>query len=453
MSEKAPQLAEKQLNDAETLHRSVADIYKDIAALEPKPVANFVPDNAVEARRQFFAGEVRNPKHTYSKLEALTPAEDGEKIDGYALELSDSLDENSTEFLAYSQYAYRYSATQEMIKTAQDIHSDDKVVAEQAKARFAELNEQLYGAPDELTYRSLLYDVANIPVTEETAHIKEELMALLPESSFAGERFKPSAETIENMKEIAEYLYGGMLEHIPEDQKTFTAEEVATIFREIIADEFGEAAEEWTVQVTKATSINVVASEKTIKIPENRKDISNKALRGLVAHEIGVHMLRSVAGSETDLPILTTGLSDYYDSEEGYGKVMEQAIDGKYVESGVPYYLVAGLMHFDNKDFRGAYDIIYRMKYLESVNAGKPADEKTLEGAQDAAYKAVFRLTRGTDELPWFKDLAYYNGTAKMWKQCEDSAGDYELFMLNFLGKGDPTIDDHRRILLETKSQ
>ena len=57
---------------------------------------------------------------------------------------------------------------------------------------------------------------------------------------------------------------------------------------------------------------------------------------------------------------------------------------------------------------------------------------------------------RGTDELPWFKDLSYYNGAAEVWKHLESIRGDDTEFMLVLLGKANAGNKDHRRILLET---
>ena len=79
---------------------------------------------------------------------------------------------------------------------------------------------------------------------------------------------------------------------------------------------------------------------------------SRKKVENLAVHEIGVHMLRSIAVGETDMLPLISGLSDYYDTEEGLGVVMEQALSGKFAERGVDHYITAGLAHYDEKDFR-----------------------------------------------------------------------------------------------------
>lgn len=435
---------------------TIEEIYEEIASMQPKPVYAFVPENGDEQKQLFLNGEVQNPSHEYDRLKQLSPESDNARIRELAAHLPEAVDEDSIEYIAYSESADRSVKTHELLQAARDTHLSDELEARNAEVRFMELNVELYGEPKEGTYRSLLSEamqkIDNKNLSESMLGIKSELAELLPAVNDESDRYIPSEETISNMQKIADYLYGGMFEHIPEDQESFTPQEVADVFTNIIETEFGEAAEGWKVIVTKAASVNVVAGDKLIKIPENRKPVTSVELRGLVAHEIGVHMLRSVTGSETNLPILKTGLSDYYDSEEGLGKVMEQAVAGKYVESGVPYYMIAGLMYFDDKDFRDTHDIMWRIDYLNASEEGEEVTEEKISSAKQATYKSILRMTRGTDKLPWFKDLAYYNGASKMWQYCELASQDPEKFMLLLMGKSDITNDTHRHIMLETKS-
>ncbi len=437
--------------------RSVEELYTEIAKKEPKPIELFVPTNAQEQQELFLSGEVRNPKHVYKKLNALDINGSVAQVTEFGDQLLSQFDEGSIKRHAYGDFIDRYLNIYELLRATRDSHSEDESVAAAARLRFMELNEQLFGAPDEVTYRSLLQEaldsIGEKQLTPSQSAIRDELNALIPPFDQTTERFRPSDETVQSMKGIAEYLYGGMFSHIPEGVEKFDPEAIAAVFTNIIASEFGEAAEGWTVVVVKAAAINVVASEKVIKIPENRKHVTPLELRGLIAHEIGVHMMRSVTGAETDLAILATGLSDYYDAEEGLGKVMEQASKGAYEEAGVNYYLTVGLAYFDTKDFRDVHEVMWRINLLEKADESTEVVEKDIVHAKEAAYKNVMRIMRGTDTLPWFKDLAYYNGTARMWKYAEEAAGDPEKFTLLLIGKADITNDTHRRVLMETASR
>lgn len=253
------------------------------------------------------------------------------------------------------------------------------------------------------------------------------------------------------MQGVAQSLYGGMLSHVPE-QDAFTPEEVREVFDEIIRDEFGGAAEGWAVSVEAAKSINVKAAEKKLVIPQDRSEISHSTLRNLVVHELGVHVLRAVNGSETNLRPLGLGLNKYYDSEEGLGVIMEQAISGDFKERGVDHYITAGLAHYANKDFRGVYEVKWRLGALERVDNSGELSEDQIEIARDVAYGGAMRIFRGTDELPWFKDLAYYNGASSMWRYLEEICGDDLKFMFVLMGKANPADDTHMNTLLETST-
>lgn len=445
-------MKERLQNNEHTQNNTALEVFEAISKHEPKPIAAFVPDNADEQRMLFLSDEVRNPVHTYSKLAALEPEATSDDIARLASRFDMLLDNSSTEYMAYSQYAVRARLGHELLSVAQDIHSDDSTISAVAREQYRMVNEKMYGAPDEATYRSLLGEAVNTAKSGDVDQVLlSELAVLAPEVGDSAGRFTPSEETVQFMQGVAEYLYGGMLSHIPQDKKSFSPVEIAEVFRTILHSEFDGVADEWRVEAVKAASINVVASEKLIKIPENRAHVTYSQLRGLVAHELGVHMLRSLMGESTDLAVLKTGLSDYYDSEEGLGKVMEQAVNGAYQDSGVDYYIITGLMYFDNKDFRDTFEIMWRLKYLKtSTSEGR--DDKAVKKAREDAYKAVLRISRGTDTEPFLKDLAYYNGASKVWEYAENHCGDYEHISLLTLGKADPANDSHRRIILETHS-
>ena len=117
-----------------------------------------------------------------------------------------------------------------------------------------------------------------------------------------------------------------MLSHVPVDKSEFCPHELQEIFVNVIQNEFNTygdsdyvrfyngAAEGWTVFVEEAGSVNIRSSEKKIVIPDNGMMRSRKKVEELIVHEIGVHMLRSIMGGETNLPPLANGLSGYYDS-------------------------------------------------------------------------------------------------------------------------------------------
>jgi hypothetical protein len=440
---------------------TISTLYENLLELEPKLVTNYVPEeqNALEQKELFMSGKVRNPRHNYNKLDGVDFRETRTKINqiGYGILFNENL--NPKHRSVYEEFISEYSDKTRFMELAYAFnHAYDENEKAKTKQDYMRLNVELYGEPSETTYRSLLQEKLNSinqsSFDEDTSQLRSELFEMvgyIPNSKKI-ERFSPSDGTVEWMHEVVESLYGGMLQHVPEQEK-FTVAEVQSIFTDIIKNEFGEAAKGWRVDIEAAQSINVKTTEKRIVIPENRADISYSDLRCLIVHEIGVHMLRSVMGSETDILPLKNGLSDYYDAEEGLALVMEHALKGKYVEGGVEAYITAGLAYCDKKDFRDTYEIKWRLAALKSAKKSGQITGDIIAKAKETAYSSVVRSMRGTDELPWFKDLAYFNGAADMWQYLEKNKGDDIKFTFVLMGKVDPSSIKHQRIAYEAKTK
>lgn len=443
--------------------QSLEDLFKDLTDLEPKPVANFVPTNRAEQKELFLSGGVRNPDHQYAKLAAIDFESNRQKITAIGEMLSTHEDTKEKYANVYNQYIQNYINKTNFMELANKVKTaesdDEKQVAEE---EFKKLNIELYGEPDEATYRSLIgekiADIKAKDLSEAGAVIRSELFALVdPADTEKIERFKPSQETIDWLSDIVESedsLYGSMLEHVPH-QEAFSDEEIKLIFEKIIVQEFelnlAEVPEDngvlWQVAIEDAQSINVKTAEKRLVIPKGR-EVDYATMRKLVVHEIGIHFLRSVMGEQTDLAPLKWGLSNYYDTEEGLGVVMEQAVAGAYKEAGVGHYITAGLAQFDGNDFRDIFETKWRLNVLSSTKEDVTAEAITK--AKDLAYAATMRSMRGTDKLPWFKDLSYYNGPDEVWQHFESIRGDDTEFMLVLLGKANAANKEHRHVLLET---
>ena len=461
-------MSEKPIPNAiETIESqsSVEDLYSQLTDLSPKIVTMFTPSNRGQEEERFLSEETRNPQFVYDKLHSADFDGAIEKIRELGDKILNHPDLTSISKKVYEGFIKKYHEQTELLRCAQAYHGAN---SEEAVQKIAEvykgLNIEIYGEPDEDIYRSLMGEklncVRNKNLTGKADDLRKELLGMVdfdPDVDIP-ERFRPSDETVEWMYSVAESLYGGMLSHIPNEQEEFDPYELQKIFTDIIEEEFNNdskgyagAAEGWTVSVEKATSVNVKSSEKRIVIPDNGMMRSRKKVENLVVHEIGVHMLRSITGGETDMLPLKSGLSDYYDAEEGLGVVMEQALSGKFAERGVDHYITAGLAYYDEKDFRGAFEVKWRLLLLNSVRDGDEINNGQIEKAKKTAFTQTLRSFRGTNDMPLFKDLSYYNGSVEVWKYLESIKGDDLLLSLLLAGKVN-TSADHRRVVLESKS-
>ena len=383
----------------------------------------------------------------------------------------------------------------------------DPITKEVAVQRFMETNIALYGEPDETTYESLLGEkIANIFHKQRSQNaevIFQDLRNLLPEDVRDGtrtqDRFRPSVETMQWMNNVVHGLYDNMLRHVDNYIEAHKAElqiesqnetvvkiqptHLRDIFRNILAEEFlalskgvGEAGQTgdtqgvqtvidlgdivtrsvekdtgWNVEVTEAKSINVDPDTRCIRIPQDREAMSVNEVKRLVVHEIGVHVLTQMTGNSTNLDPLAQGLAGFNDTQEGLGKAMEHALEGEYQEAGIDHYITAGLAYFDNKDFKGAYDVKWRLKLLESLKPDQIPTQAQIDKAKQWAANTTMRIYRGTDDLPLFKDLCYYNGSKEVWEYLEKICGDDLQLSLLLAGKIN-TSKKHQRVILESHS-
>lgn len=440
------------------------DDYSNLTGLTPGIVGITVPEKASKqlAIDGFMSGECNSFHQEYPKIASLSD-EDVENFHTLAAELL-QMTSNMPELEA-TVYRGAIETKIRQMNLAMAMRDYNSAVDPEAKAdaaeRFMKANIELYGEPDLETYRSLLSEkVAKISSKQhspEAEAIFAELKDLLPaesfDSSLASSRFHPSAETVEWMNQVVHGLFDGMLSHVPDTDELIEPDKLRDIFQAIIDEEFED--EDWTAELKEAKAISVNAGAKRVTVPIDRQPMSVAEVRRLVVHELGIHMLTALTGESTDLKPLGRGLDGYADTQEGLGKVAEQALDGEFKEAGIDHYITAGLAYFDHKDFVGALEVKWRMKLLEDLAENEvPTDEQIAKAkrlAIDGPGIATMRIFRGTDELPLFKDLSYYNGSTEVWKYLESICGDDLQLSLLLAGKRSAS-KEHQRIVLESRS-
>lgn len=437
---------------------NITDLYSELINNEPKLITDFVPFNGPEQKQLFLTEQVRNPQHIYDKLESKNFSESIENINHIGTKILSSSSLNPKFNTVYEDFINNYDKKTRLMEQANLFNtatsSDDRKAA---KERYMSINIESYGEPSESVYRSLLQEkldqIKSFDLTGKAETIRSELFGMVTDSPEAtqNKRYEPPQSTVDWMHDIAESLYGGMLQHVP-DKEQFTASEIRDIFSEIIEQEFDGSAQGWDVRCDKAQSINVKSTEKLIIIPDSDRITSNNNIKKLIVHEIGVHVLRSIMGGQSDLEPLAVGLNDYGDAEEGLAVVMEQAMENKFAERGIEHYITAGLAHCDNKDFRDIFEVKWRLSALKLAAKNGDISDEDISKSKNLAYNATMRCMRGTDELPWFKDLSYYNGAVDMWRHLEEIEGNDLKFQFVFMGKANPANPSHDRAMYETKT-
>jgi hypothetical protein len=466
----------EQIPDSTTI---LEQLYMDLISHAPILTKNFFEGNASEQKAAFLSGEIREPKHTHPKLTEIDFDQEfgairkiGQEIQ--QLFINDQNNDLNPRFAnIYQQVVDTYQKKLRMIQLVRDMDQAEPANRQTLEEEYMQLNGEIYGYPDENVYRSLLGEslqkIASLDLTEEgdAAKIRDELFEMVGYNSESEplERFCPSEDTVKWMQGVAESLYGGMLSHAPEHKDSYSPTDIKNIFDDIIRQEFSEidengnainAAEGWMVELIDGKGpISVRSTEKKIVIPRDREDISGDKLKDLIVHELGVHLLRSIMGEETDLYALahSLGVQSAIDADESLGKVMEQARRGKFSEAGIGHYITIGAAYFDHKDSRDVFELKWRLKLLESLtDGGMNVDDQKIADAKEFAYTNTDRIFQGPDNLPLFKDLSYYK-TTDMWKYLETIRGDDLKFLFVLIGKQNPADLNHERIVYETKSK
>jgi hypothetical protein len=431
-----------------------------LAFLRPNIIGAVVPANAADQKQAFMQGKVRNPRHDYARL-TRNYGEEVKTIIAVGKRAISAFGPRRHHFEApYEENIENYIETNELMHFMDEY---DKATDLSARLYYREqivrLNAELYGVPKLADYHHVLANyVTTIPVDRlrgKSAAVYAELAGGfgLVETVEPTPSYEPSGETLAWMSRIVSELYGGMLVHVQPDRH-YTPAELQELFRTVIRDEFGnEIADEWKIKLEPAAAITVNTVDKCIIIPVDRQAVTSERAKDLIVHEIGVHMLRSVNGYETDIPLLATGLSRYADSEEGLAVVIEQARKGKFVEMGHASYLAASLAYFEGKDFRGTYEVMWRILALKSMGDALDLTDEVIVNAKDTAYALCMRTFRGTDDVPWFKDLQYYNGAIAVWKHLDAICGDMDRFQLMMMGKTSVDDPSQERAVLEASSK
>jgi hypothetical protein len=453
--------------------KPVEQLAIELAELDPQPVSNFTPDNLDEVMKDFLANRRRNPDNaTYSNLGSINFEEQKSKYFSILKEIQSHPEIPSKHHHLYEAYISRSLDVLELMRQAQIFRTaTSKEERSQAEQEFKRLNRELYGETDSGVASAMAHEIAlDTANTKDpvVVQIRKEFIDMLPEDfkGSGGENISlnPSPGARAVVQRTVESIYSPLLRHAdsliedlskeedkPANKLKLQPQAMAVIFQTIIDNEFPGTG--WKTIIDKANAIHVNAVTKTLKVPENRVPASPAKVRGLVVHEIGVHMLRSIIGEKADLIPLRYGLAGASDAEEGIAKVMESAVADDASRTGYQHYLTAHLLG-KGLDFRTAYEIMWRYKVLDA-HLDKPQteiNEEFIQRQERNTFKFMFRSIRGTNKLPWHTTLSYFKGTQKIWDYIDRHQNDPDLITMLFMGRIDPTNIDHVHGALDAKA-
>lgn len=450
--------SEQESFNIDVFNVAIEDFNKEVPSIVT--VLNPESESAKRQKADFLAGVIENPVFVYPKIAAMNK----EKADAYKImadhllaEAANLEEPHRTVYEEFVMTSYQRGELIMAMKAYNEAETPEE--KEVAKQEFMRLNIESFGKPDEATYYSLLSDkmakISKMERSPEAESIFQELCVRLPARAFQSEladmRFQPSDETFNWAYDAFTNLFENLLRHVPDTDEPISIDQLYVIFRNIIEQEFEDSG--WKVEQKDVKAISITAKKKVVSVPIDRVPVTATEARGLVGHELGVHVMTAMIGEDTDVAPLQFGLAGYDDTQEGIAMVVQQAIEGKYKEAGSDHYITAGLAYFDDMDFRQAFEIKWRMKLLEDLNPDEVPTQEKIDAIRsrvfDGPQLATTRIFRGTNDLPIFKDLAYYNGSTGVWKYMQQICGDDLLLSLMLSGKRSLSRE-HQRVVLES---
>jgi uncharacterized protein (TIGR02421 family) len=179
--------------------------------------------------------------------------------------------------------------------------------------------------PDQLHDRLASIDIPDTPVGELYRKTIEELDLKNTILEHRGDEdvVRDAARQIygEPSDELVEYAEQVLEETDPrtgDRQAPVDADEARQVF-DVALQTMG--MEDWETEYTDKTTISVKASEKTIKVPDERDYEQTEPIR-LAIHEL-LHAARSANGYNQDQDIFGIGVSGYQDTDEGLAIFLE----------------------------------------------------------------------------------------------------------------------------------
>lgn len=356
----------------------------------------------------------------------------------------------------FSAAEYRYAEMSLLHLAAQ---LNDPELPEESKnealAWFRETNEALYGKPEDEMFHALagekITPILEAKYTEGSveATIQTELSSLLGEIRETEVKpYRPESATVERIGGLVTDRFVEMIDHIV-DEEVYSVEDMVSAI-DIALDKIGGKEIGWRADIAKnSSSLAISAHQRVAEVGERRKALLGSELKAKVLHEVGVHALRSITAEKAGWLSAAYGQDGYLAFEEALATAMEDAYNGRFVDHGVNYYLIAGLAYgldgHNPRDFREVYEVMWRMNALSNTNGENMSDDITSKAKTRAFNNCLrmFRGTRTTDKgVIYSKDLAYFVGQELAWEELDKVHSQADLDLL-LAGKLDITREDH----------
>lgn len=433
-----------------------SEAMNELLQVSPQFTNELTPTNTCEAKEEFLMNDaVGVPNFNYDES---TDYDVGKaKVENLLRQFGrERFSEVQKEIL--EQFAMQVHMQYDLLQMVRNYrHTKDDTVVE----RIFKYSCALHGMPDPRTYRQLWRnrqeEIVEKFKTWPGGHLPSAYYAWVKTyKSVIGELpnsvFVPKDRTVIRFRDFCQQRWSWIFQRV-DLERIYTAEEVCGLLNtSFYADHVTPI--KWRAVISEnKTSLDTNQITRELEIPRHRGKgpYTGKVVRCIIlGHEVMVHIARREYAEEF-YPDVAVPLPDYLEFEEGLAKAVEQALDGEFEQAGIDHYLTAGMVYYDRMDFETVFATHERWLFLKDIELNDTPEmrEKKRKKAIDEAFRLTTRCLRGTEEVPLFSNLTYYNGQVRVWRYIEENINQPEKLekMLFRSGKTDPTNPLHQRML------
>lgn len=398
------------------------------------------PTNVLQSKRSFINDGTY--LFTYPKIEQFE-----QRIYDYELSETRTQIENST----MPEAAKELYQTKCLEQVA--IHNLLQAVKEKNDKNFHDASVSIYGSPNEMLYWYTLEQI--------NKRFKSLISKVDPKRRTLHKAYKIWSAYYETQNKPAIGVfhaphYEGI--YVPYDDEVDSAEKIAKIFKKYLER---REITNWSVVIDSAgnrTAFSVEQATRTIHIPHGTdlrsraKVLTKQYVKALLAHEIGVHVVRRERGEQSTLGLLATGLNKYLRGEEGLATFAEQLITGTEFYSGESgYFSIGAAMGLLGTplDFARLFEVLHAYFILTYADKALEEDgfyelDELRMQSFDSAWNRTLRTFRGTSgKTPgavYTRDIIYLEGNRNIWKLAGEEPKVKDEWLI---GKYDPANTMH----------
>jgi len=229
-------------------------------------------------------------------------------------------------------------------------------------------------------------------------------------------------------------------------EKIFNEEKIKRVFNKVIKY---AGFNGWKAETNNNSRVGFILDhEKKILVVPQGKTLPEEKLRGLIAHEVGVHLLRRIQGEKLGHPLFYLGLPGYERGEEGLGTLKEMALERKGFN---PDHIIVALgicfaLGYDNnvkKDFRSVFEGMLKLTILSQDNLSEAEAKNKVWNMCSRIFVVPNWKPEG---LCLVRDYIYFDGVLRIL----DLVGKGKKRCLDLkIGKYDPANEKHIKIARE----